>query len=189
MFDITNPYLRRIVYNMWRNTKETFFEFLQRKRHHHVCRWTKKFPYSFDVALAKNHRNAIHRSTVRYYIQRCDFMIVVTIRINRRNRHGVHAKGTLGLSWSWMKRLHSLWKTRYRWKPRDCAFIKHVVLAHHGKTRGHSSITSNQKRVLLDATLQWCRILIKTRQAHSQSVFSLITARFINHCMVRIKVW
>ena len=36
MFDITNPYLRRIVHNILKKYQEAFFEFPAAKRHHHA---------------------------------------------------------------------------------------------------------------------------------------------------------
>ena len=48
MFDITNPYLRRIVHNILKKYQEAFFSFLQRNVIT-MRLWWLSFHISFDV--------------------------------------------------------------------------------------------------------------------------------------------
>ena len=69
MFDITNPYLRRIVHNILKKYQEDFFEFPAAKRHHHAFVGGLSFHTVSMLRLAK--AIATHntpKSTVHYYI-------------------------------------------------------------------------------------------------------------------------
>ena len=54
MFDITNPYLRRIVHNILKKYQEDFFEFPAAKRHHHAFVGGLSFHTVSMLRLAKS---------------------------------------------------------------------------------------------------------------------------------------
>jgi len=159
MFDITNPYLRRIVHNILKKYQEDFFEFPAAKRHHHAFVGGLSFHTVSMLRLAK----------------------AIATQYTQINRSLLYSGVILHDIGKTMEELD------IDENQEDVLLLKHLILAHHGKLEYGSPVRPQLLEAevlhhidLLDATItMMSNALDKTEPgAFSERVFGLDNRSF-----------
>ena len=190
MFDITNPYLRRIVHNILKKYQEAFFEFPAAKRHHHAFVGGLSFHTVSMLRLAKaiaTQYTQINRSLL--------YSGVILHDIGKT----MELTGAIGTEYTLKGNLlgHIVIMDEEITKAceeldidenqEDVLLLKHLVLAHHGKLEYGSPVRPQLLEAevlhhidLLDATItMMSNALDKTEPgAFSERVFGLDNRSF-----------
>ena len=190
MFDITNPYLRRIVHNILKKYQEDFFEFPAAKRHHHAFVGGLSFHTVSMLRLAKaiaTQYSQINRSLL--------YSGVILHDIGKT----MELTGAIGTEYTLKGNLlgHIVIMDEEITKAceeldidenqEDVLLLKHLVLAHHGKLEYGSPVRPQLLEAevlhhidLLDATItMMSNALDKTEPgAFSERVFGLDNRSF-----------
>ena len=190
MFDITNPYLRRIVHNILKKYQETFFEFPAAKRHHHAFVGGLSFHTVSMLRLAKaiaTQYTQINRSLL--------YSGVILHDIGKT----MELTGAIGTEYTLKGNLlgHIVIMDEEITKAceelgidenqEDVLLLKHLILAHHGKLEYGSPVRPQLLEAevlhhidLLDATItMMSNALDKTEPgAFSERVFGLDNRSF-----------
>ena len=190
MFDITNPYLRRIVHNILKKYQEDFFEFPAAKRHHHAFVGGLSFHTVSMLRLAKaiaTQYTQINRSLL--------YSGVILHDIGKT----MELTGAIGTEYTLKGNLlgHIVIMDEEITKAceeldidenqEDVLLLKHLVLAHHGKLEYGSPVRPQLLEAevlhhidLLDATItMMSNALDKTEPgAFSERVFGLDNRSF-----------
>ena len=190
MFDITNPYLRRIVHNILKKYQEDFFEFPAAKRHHHAFVGGLSFHTVSMLRLAKaiaTQYTKINRSLL--------YSGVILHDIGKT----MELTGAIGTEYTLKGNLlgHIVIMDEEITKAceeldidenqEDVLLLKHLVLAHHGKLEYGSPVRPQLLEAevlhhidLLDATItMMSNALDKTEPgAFSERVFGLDNRSF-----------
>ena len=190
MFDITNPYLRRIVHNILKKYQEDFFEFPAAKRHHHAFVGGLSFHTVSMLRLAKaiaTQYTQINRSLL--------YSGVILHDIGKT----MELTGAIGTEYTLKGNLlgHIVIMDEEITKAceeldidenqEDVLFLKHLILAHHGKLEYGSPVRPQLLEAevlhhidLLDATItMMSNALDKTEPgAFSERVFGLDNRSF-----------
>jgi len=178
MFDITNPYLRRIVHNILKKYQEDFFEFPAAKRHHHAFVGGLSFHTVSMLRLAKaiaTQYTQINRSLL--------YSGVILHDIGKT----MELTGAIGTEYTLKGNLlgHIVIMDEEITKAceeldiddnqEDVLLLKHLILAHHGKLEYGSPVRPQllEAEVLHHIDLLDATITIRQNQAHSQSVYSV----------------
>ena len=190
MFDITNPYLRRIVHNILKKYQEAFFEFPAAKRHHHAFVGGLSFHTVSMLRLAKaiaTQYTQINRSLLYSGVILHD--IGKTMELTGAIGTEYTLKGNLLghiviIDEEITKACEELCIDENQ---EDVLLLKHVVLAHHGKLEYGSPVRPQLLEAevlhhidLLDATItMMSNALDKTEPgAFSERVFGLDNRSF-----------
>ena len=190
MFDITNPYLRRIVHNILKKYQEDFFEFPAAKRHHHAFVGGLSFHTVSMLRLAKaiaTQYTQINRSLL--------YSGVILHDIGKT----MELTGAIGTEYTLKGNLlgHIVIMDEEITKAceeldidenqEDVLLLKHLILAHHGKLEYGSPVRPQLLEAevlhhidLLDATItMMSNALDKTEPgAFSERVFGLDNRSF-----------
>lgn len=190
MFDITNPYLRRIVHNILKKYQEAFFEFPAAKRHHHAFVGGLSFHTVSMLRLAKaiaTQYTQINRSLL--------YSGVILHDIGKT----MELTGAIGTEYTLKGNLlgHIVIMDEEITKAceelaidenqEDVLLLKHLILAHHGKLEYGSPVRPQLLEAevlhhidLLDATItMMSNALDKTEPgAFSERVFGLDNRSF-----------
>ena len=190
MFDITNPYLRRIVHNILKKYQEPFFEFPAAKRHHHAFVGGLSFHTVSMLRLAKaiaTQYTQINRSLL--------YSGVILHDIGKT----MELTGAIGTEYTLKGNLlgHIVIMDEEITKAceeldidenqEDVLLLKHLVLAHHGKLEYGSPVRPQLLEAevlhhidLLDATItMMSNALDKTEPgAFSERIFGLDNRSF-----------
>ena len=190
MFDITNPYLRRIVHNILKKYQEDFFEFPAAKRHHHAFVGGLSFHTVSMLRLAKaiaTQYTQINRSLL--------YSGVILHDIGKT----MELTGAIGTEYTLKGNLlgHIVIMDEEITKAceeldidenqEDVLLLKHLILAHHGKLEYGSPVRPQLLEAevlhhidLLDATItMMSNALDKTETgAFSERVFGLDNRSF-----------
>ena len=190
MFDITNPYLRRIVHNILKKYQEDFFEFPAAKRHHHAFVGGLSFHTVSMLRLAKaiaTQYSQINRSLLYSGVILHD--ICKTIELTGAIGTEYTLKGNLLghiviMDEEITKACEELDIDENQ---EDVLLLKHLILAHHGKLEYGSPVRPQLLEAevlhhidLLDATItMMSNALDKTEPgAFSERVFGLDNRSF-----------
>ena len=190
MFDITNPYLRRIVHNILKKYQEDFFEFPAAKRHHHAFVGGLSFHTVSMLRLAKaiaTQYTQINRSLLYSGVILHD--IGKTMELTGAVGKEYTLKGNLLghiviMDEEITKACEELDIDENQ---EDVLLLKHLVLAHHGKLEYGSPVRPQLLEAevlhhidLLDATItMMSNALDKTEPgAFSERVFGLDNRSF-----------
>ena len=190
MFDLTNPYLRRIVHNILKKYQEDFFEFPAAKRHHHAFVGGLSFHTVSMLRLAKaiaTQYTQINRSLL--------YSGVILHDIGKT----MELTGAIGTEYTLKGNLlgHIVIMDEEITKAceeldidenqEDVLLLKHLILAHHGKLEYGSPVRPQLLEAevlhhidLLDATItMMSNALDKTEPgAFSERVFGLDNRSF-----------